>query len=365
MNYSPLFDQKSIGNLSLRNGLAVAPMTRVTATEEGVATDQMVRYYSRFAKGGFGLVITEGSYIDQAYSQTYAFQPGLSDEEQAQGWKNVVDQVHENGASIVAQLLHSGALAQGNRFRDVTVAPSSVQPRGEQMVFYRGNGPYRLPRALTDEEISDVIAGFGTSAALATKAAGFDGVEIHGANGYLLDQFLTDYANQRVDQWGGSTKQRLKIYEEVVKSVRGAVGKDAVVGIRISQGKVNDFYHKWAEKEADAETIFGGLAAMDLDYLHVTEFEAWQPAFETGKDTLVSLARRYAPNMTIIANGSLHNPERAVDALRNGADIIALGRGALGNPSWPRKVEVGQSLAEFDPAILGPIADVKISELTL
>lgn len=210
MNSPTLFASTSIGDLKLENRLAVAPMTRVTATENGVATSRMADYYSRFAKGGFGLIITEGSYIDQAYSQTYAFQPGLSDVEQALGWKAVVDEVHAQGARVISQTQHSGALSQGNRFRDVTVAPSVVQPRGEQMAFYRGVGPYSVPRALSDEEIADIIAAFGTSAALAVRTAGFDGVEIHGANGYLLDQFLTDYANTRTDHWGGRCKTALE-----------------------------------------------------------------------------------------------------------------------------------------------------------
>lgn len=363
MHFPPLFDQTAIGTLPLPNRLAVAPMTRVTATETGVATDRMAQYYTRFARGGFGLIITEGSYIDQAFSQAYAFQPGLSDTEQAEGWKKVVDEVQSNGARIIAQIQHAGALSQGNRFSEATVAPSTIQPRGEQMAFYRGTGAYRLPRALSDEEIADVIHSFGASAALAVQTAGFDGVEIHGANGYLLDQFLTDYSNLRTDEWGGGPRERLKIYEEVAKSVRAAVGQDVPVGIRISQGKVNDFHHKWAGREAEAEAIFGGLASLPLDFIHVTEFEAWQPAFASGKDSLVTLAHRYAPHMTIIANGSLHEPEHAAGVLADGADIIALGRGALGNPDWPNKIKTGEDLKEFDPTILGPIADVKLAEL--
>lgn len=365
MDFKPLFDQAPLGKLALDNRLAVAPMTRVSATANGVATDRMVRYYSRYAKGGFGLIITEGSYIDQACSQTYAFQPGLSDAGQALGWKAVVDAVHAQGTRIIAQIQHAGALSQGNRFRDHTVAPSVVQPKGEQMVFYRGTGPYRLPRALSDEEIADIVAAFGASAALAVQGAGFDGVEIHGANGYLLDQFLTGDTNRRSDRWGGDTGQRLAIYREVVKSVRAAVGPALPVGVRISQGKVNDFQHKWAGREADAEAIFGGLAAMGLDFIHVTEFEAWQPAFENGGASLVKLARRYAPKMHLIANGSLHDPECAMGVLDDGADIVALGRGALANPAWPDKVRTGQGLSTFDRAILGPIADVKDTELAL
>ncbi|MFS8978659.1 NADH:flavin oxidoreductase [Cupriavidus necator] len=360
---SPLFASREILNVKLGNRLAVAPMTRVTATEDGVPTDTMAAYYKRFARGGFGLVITEGNYIDKAFSQAYAYQPGLADDVQATGWHAVVDAVHAAGSKVFAQIQHAGALSQSTRYRTGTVAPSAVQPRGEQMPFYRGEGPYQVPRALTDEEIADVIASFGAAAARAVNVAGFDGVEIHGANGYLLDQFLTDYTNLRNDRWGGDIAQRLTLSTEVAKAVRHAIGDSAPVGIRISQGKVNDFVHKWAEAEAGAEAVFGALADAGLDYIHVTEFEAWRPAFGNQGASLVKLAHKYAPTVTIIANGSLHDPARATEVMQHGADIVALGRGALGNPDWPHRVRQRGALAEFDRAVLAPIADIKASEL--
>ncbi|WP_415797524.1 tRNA-dihydrouridine synthase [Comamonas aquatilis] len=157
--------------------------------------------------------------------------------------------------------------------------------------------------------------------------------------------------------------QRLEAVVATIKSVRASVGASVPVGIRVSQGKVNDFTHKWAEGEQGAETIFGTLAAAGVDYIHVTEFEAWQPAFGTHGPTLVQLARRYAKGPAIIANGGLHDASRALDVLEHGADIIALGRGALSNPDWPAKVQQGLALEEFDRSILGPIADIKASEL--
>lgn len=355
------FDLKS---LSLRNRLAVAPMTRVTATPEGVPTDVMQRYYGRFAAGGFGLVITEGSFIDEAFSQTYENQPGMATTAHANAWRPLTAQLQAAGTRVVAQLQHSGALSQFNRHNPgQTVAPSAVQPRGHQMPFYRGEGPYPIPREITDEEITDVVASFGSAAALAVERAGFDGVEIHGANGYLLDQFLTDHTNVRTDRWGAALPQRLEAAVATIKAVRAAVGTSVPVGIRLSQGKVNDFAHKWAEGEEGAETIFGTLAAAGVDYIHVTEFEAWKPAFGANGPTLVQLARRFAKDTTIIANGALHDACRALEVLEHGADIIALGRGALSNPDWPTKVQQGLALEEFDRSILGPIADIKALEL--
>lgn len=152
-------------------------------------------------------------------------------------------------------------------------------------IQYEGKGLYRTPREATKEEIKEVKNGFVNTAKHA-KAAGFDGVEIHGANGYLLDQFLTDYTNKRIDEYGGSTENRVRLLVEVSKAVREAVGEHFTIGIRISQGKVNDYNHKWAGKERDAEIIFGQLGHAGLDFIHITEYEAWQPAFPKVEETI-------------------------------------------------------------------------------
>ncbi len=347
----------------MRNRLAVAPMTRVTATEEGLPTETMRDYYLRFAKGGFGLVVTEGLYTDQAFSQGYRFQPGLADDAQARAWAAITRQMHAHGALVFAQLMHAGALSQGNRFRTHTVAPSPIRPKGQQMTFYYGEGLYAEPVEITEAEIAEAIQGFVDTACRAVRLAGFHGVEIHGANGYLLDQFLTAHTNRRTDRWGGDTSGRVSLFAEIVRAVKAEVGDAVPVGIRISQGKVNDFTSKWPGREADAEVIFGALAAAGADFIHVTEFEAWHPAFEGGQDSLMALARRYAPGVSIIANGSLHTAGRAAEALASGADIVAMGRGALANPDLPKVFEASREPRSFDSTILGPIANIKESEL--
>ncbi|KPZ25654.1 NADH:flavin oxidoreductase / NADH oxidase family protein [Pseudomonas coronafaciens pv. zizaniae] len=354
-----LFD---IGHLKLKNRYALAPMTRVSATEEGCATHAMARYYERFAKGGFGLIITEGNYTDRSFSQGYRFQPGITDDEQAQAWRATTEALHRHGSAVIAQIMHAGALSQANRFVNEAIGPSAIRPKGEQMAFYYGEGSYRVPRAMSDKDIADVIEGFVRATQLAIGTAGFDGVEIHGANGYLLDQFLTDYSNQRTDQWGGDVEQRLRLTLEVIAEVKKVAGQ-APVGVRLSQGKVNDFEHKWAGGERDAEIIFGALADAGVDYIHVTEHEAWQPAFHQGEASLVKLARRYAPGVVLIANGGLHEPDKAQQVLQDGADIIAVGKGALANPDLPRLLLEGGAVRDFDPSILGPIANIKDREL--
>ena len=356
---APLFQPLEIGALPLQNRIAVAPMTRVSADAEGHSTDAMADYYTAFARGGFGLVITEGIYTDDAWSQGYLFQPGLVTSQQRDAWHSVVKRVHDEGGCIFAQLMHAGALSQGNRFRTDTRGPSAVRPAGKQMTFYRGEGSYRVPQAMTEAEIAEAIDGFAAAAALA-REAGFDGVEVHGANGYLLDQFLSRGINLREDDWGGSLEGRLRLTVQTINAVRDKVGRDFVVGLRSSQGKVNDFTYKWDGVE-EAEAIYRRFGELALDYLHTTEFEAWKPAFEKGA-SLVSLAKRNS-GLPILANGSLHDPGRASAMLDAGdADFVSLGRGALAQSDWPQIVASGNVPGDFDSAILSPIADLSNAE---
>lgn len=362
---APLLQPIRLGSFILKNRIAVAPMTRISATEDGSATEDMQRYYARFAQGGFGLIITEGTYPDLSYSQGYLYQPGIANEEQAESWRPVVDAVHEAGAKIVLQLMHAGALSQGNQWKEGSIGPSAVQPKGEQLAFYRGEGAYAMPREITLDEIAQLIQDFAAAAKRA-QHAGFDGVEIHGANGYILDQFLTDYTNQRTDRYGGSTENRVRLLVEVARAVRAMVGADYTVGMRISQGKVNDYVHKWANGQTDAQIIFQQLAAAGIDYLHTTEHEAQAAAFGTTNsdgDTLAGYAKRFG-GVPVIANGKLGNPEAANAILADGkADIVALGKTALANRDWPQRAANQQPLEEFDFAVLQPLAHIKPSEL--
>jgi 2,4-dienoyl-CoA reductase-like NADH-dependent reductase (Old Yellow Enzyme family) len=339
-------------------------MTRVSATEDGLVTEKMVSYYEAFARGGFALLITEGIYPDTAYSQGYLYQPGLATDEQARSWTTAVDAVHAAGAKIFAQLMHAGSQAPGNRFKDSTIGPSAVAPKGEQLDFYRGEGPYRVPAEITREQMEEVRQGF-VAAALRAKEAGFDGVEIHGANGYLLDQFLTDYLNLRTDEYGGSAENRVRFPAEIARAVRGAVGPDMTVGIRISQSKVSDHDHRWAGGAEEAEVIFSTLAATGVDFLHTTEYKAYAPAFGDQGPSLAALAKQHS-GLPVIANGHLDDPETAVSMLvDHAADVVALGKAALGNRDWPDRVKNGRPLDELDASLFAPVADVKDWELEL
>lgn len=363
-DFTPLWAPVQIGSTELASRIALAPMTRVSATEDGHATEKMAAYYEAYARGGFSLLVTEGIYPDTAYSQGYLFQPGIATAEQAQSWAKVVDRVHAAGARIFAQLMHAGAQAQGNRFFRTSVGPSAVAPKGEQLPFYRGEGPYPVPAEITRAQMDDVREGF-VQAALRAKEAGFDGVEIHGANGYLIDQFLTDYLNQRTDEYGGSPENRVRFAAEISRAVREAVGPDMTVGIRISQAKVSDNDHRWSGGTEEARVIFSTLGATGIDFIHTTEYRASAPAFGDSGPSLAALAKQYA-GVPVIANGNLDDPEAAAALLRDGtADVVALGKAALANRNWPHRVRNGLPFDELNPALFAPVADVKDWELEL
>ncbi|ALU73430.1 NADH:flavin oxidoreductase (plasmid) [Rhodococcus erythropolis R138] len=360
-----LFQTARLGQTTLSNRVAVAPMTRVSGDPDGSANERNAAYYEVFARGGFGLLITEGLYPDTEYSQGYLNQPGLATEAHAQSWTPVVDRVHSAGAKIFAQLMHAGAQSQGNRYAASSVAPSKVPPRGEQLGFYGGIGPYPTPQALTGSDIVEVRAGFARAARNAVRA-GFDGVEIHGANGYLLDQFLTDYMNQRNDEYGGSVENRIRFFCEVIAETREAVGTELTIGVRISQSKVSDYAHRWSGGESDAAVIFTALAEAGVDYVHTTEYDATAPAFPDSDRTLASFAAEHS-KLPVIANGQLGDPAAAASMVEQGsAEVVALGKAALANRDWVRRAQQAQAIeTHVDNSVFNPMATVKDWELTL
>lgn len=349
--------ETTLAGLELGNRAVVAPMSRVSATREGIPTSRMARYYRSFAEGGFGLVLSEGTFTGDPASRAYANQPGLVTDSQVRGWHAVVEAVHGAGVPIIAQLMHAGALSQ---VLGETVAPSEVAPLGAKMPSYGGSGPFPVPRAMGDSDLASAVAGFTRSAELAIRA-GFDGVEIHGANGYLIDQFVTDYTNKRSDHYGGNTAERTRFACEVLRAVRGAIGPRAPLGIRLSQGKVNDADHRWPGRGEDARDIFTAVARAGTDFVHVaSEGSDWADgAAACGEESITRIAREVT-GLPVIANGGLHEPEQAETVLRDGhADLVSLGRGALADPDWPRRLRAGHELTPFDSGMLTPMATLR------
>jgi 2,4-dienoyl-CoA reductase-like NADH-dependent reductase (Old Yellow Enzyme family) len=356
---SVLLQPVLLAGLRLRNAVAVAPMTRVSATQEGVPTERMARYYAAYAQGEFGLIVTEGIYPDREYGPGYARQPGLVTREQVNGWRRVTECVHEGGGLIFAQIMHAGALSQ---CLDETLAPSAVRPKGEKMPEYGGTGSFPFPREMTRKEIRTAIAKFGATAGRA-RDAGFDGLEIHGANGYLIDQFITQYTNLRNDEFGGDVNRRIRFACEVLEAARARLGEDFPVGIRLSQTKVNDFTHRWTEQ--DARAIFAAVKAAGASYIHVAgEGRDWceTARLSPGGPTITELARSVS-GLPVVANGGMGNVGTAEGLLCDGhADLVSLGRDALANPDWPARVRRGDPLEHFDPHMLHPSATLEYAD---
>ena len=352
MSDDPLFDQFELNGHSLDNRVGLAPMTRTSATDEGHATDRMARYYASFARGGFSFLLTEGVHPDAGHSQGYPNQPGLATDDQAEAWEEVVDAVHAEGSPILAQLMHAGAQAQGNRYGDGPVAPSAYTPPGQMAEMYGGSGGFPEAEALDTDGLNEVREEF-VSAAERAVDAGFDGIEVHAANGYLLHEFVDPLVNERDDEYGGSPENRVRFPAEVTGSIDEATPDEFVVGVRASQGAVVDEGRVWPDGEATAEALFTALSAAGADYVHVTGGDATASEVPDTDRTLAELAVEHvADAVAVIANGSLGDPENARAALADGADLITLGTGALANHDWPDRVRSGDPLDDLDPGVV-------------
>ncbi len=342
----PVLSKAALWNTEFRNRITLAPMSRASAADDGTPTPNMVEYYRNFAKGGYGLIIAEGAYTDAVYAQSYANQPGMVTQAHKDGWRQIVNAVKYEGGKIFLQLIHAGAVSQ---YVETPHAPSSIKPFGEMMQMY-GNkqGPYDTPETLKEDQIAAIKQGF-INAAISAEAVGFDGVEIHCANGYLLDQFLTDYSNHRTDQYGGEIQNRIRLTCEIIKGVKEHVRTQFVVGVRLSQAKANNPDYFWPEGAKDAEQIFTAVANANADFIHLASEMKGYKYHSYTKDgiNLTALARQLT-SLPIIANGGLHDIDLANSIIQDGhADLIAIGKTALLNPDLPQKLAAGKTIDDF------------------
>jgi N-ethylmaleimide reductase len=338
-----LFEPYQLGPITLPNRLAMAPLTRNRAVPPGMVPSPLaVEYYGQRASAG--LLITEASQVSQQ-GQGYQDTPGIYSKEQVAGWRKVTDRVHDNGGRIYIQLWHVGRVSHTSLQLNggAPVAPSSIRAKGKTFV----GGTFTdisEPRALELSEIPGIIDSFKRAAANARKA-GFDGVEIHGANGYLLDQFAKDGANKRTDAYGGSIENRAKLMLEVAKAVAAEAGSDRT-GIRISPvTPANDISDSNPQPLFDH--IVDGLSALKLVYLHVVEGATGGPRDNAPFD-YASLRKRFAG--AYIANNG-YDFELATKVLAAGAaDLIALGKPFISNPDLVERLKTGAPLNEWDKA---------------
>ncbi len=335
-----LFSPITLGDLALPNRIVMAPMTRNRAGEGNVPTEMNARYYAQRASAG--LIISEASQVSPRGSG-YPGTPGIHSEEQVAGWRLVSDAVHANGGRIFLQLWHVGRISHPSMQPDnaLPVAPSAIRPAGEAMT-YDGMQAFVTPRALETEEIPALVEEYARAASNA-KTAGFDGVEIHAANGYLLDQFLRDGSNTRDDAYGGDIENRLRLLDEVVNAVIAAWQANRV-GVRLSpENQFNDIRDSRPQETFNA--VVDRLSRHGLAYLHVLEGDM------LGSESVVDyteLKRRFGG--PYIANNG-YTRERAEQALRQQqADLIAFGRAFIANPDLPARLARNAALNEPDPA---------------
>ena len=338
-----LFDPVQVGRLRLPNRAVMAPMTRSRAGTDGVPTPVMATYYAQRASAG--LIITEGTQ-PSAGGQGYPFTPGLHTDEQVAGWRTVTGAVHDAGGRIYAQVMHTGRIGHPSLLPDdlVPVAPSPVRAAG-QAFTPEGLQDYVVPRELSTDDIAGVVADYAAAARRAVDA-GFDGVEVHAANGYLPHQFLASGTNHRTDGYGGSPRARTRFVVEVVGAVVEAVGADRV-GIRISPGNTfNDISEDEVQETYTA--LLEQLAPLGLAYLSL--IEAQDDALNERVLDLWSdgvLAVNPSPLVQMQDPADRAGAERW---LARGADLVVFGRGFLANPDFVQRLAADAPLNEPDPS---------------
>lgn len=365
MSLDVLFRPFAHKSLHLKNRIVMAPMTR-SFSPGGVATPEVASYYARRAAAEVGLILSEGTGVDRPASLNDPNVPRFHGDKELAAWKGVIDAVHAEGGAMGPQIWHVGAV----RGRDPSFAPTPVDsPSG----LSRPGKAFTEP--MSDADIADTIEAFGKAAGEA-KRLGFDCVEIHGAHGYLIDQFFWAGTNERTDRWGGpSLKDRSRFAAEVIKACRRHVGEDFAIIIRISQWKQQDYTARLATTPDELQTWLGTLVEAGADILHCSQRRFWEPEFEGSDLNFAGWAKKLTGVPTISVGSVGLNGEFIASFAGEGAkpasldelirrlereefDLIGVGRALLADPHWVEKVKAGRTgeLMDFSPAALGSLS---------
>jgi N-ethylmaleimide reductase len=331
-----LFSSLSLGDYTLRNRMVMAPMTRSRADAHGVPSPLAVEYYG--SRADAGLLITEGT-GPSPMGMGYARSPGIYNEAQIAAWKNVTDAVHARAGRIFLQIMHVGRVAhRANRtIPDPPVAPSAIRAEGQMWTDPEGMQPYDMPRALELEEIPGVIQEYAAATRNALKA-GFDGVELHSASGYLPNQFLSTSANHRTDAYGGSIENRIRFVVETLKAIIAAAGSAGKVGMKNSPGmKFNSIDD--ADPIPTYVALAQAIAPLGLAYLHV---------MRTGIGAEAALRKAFPG--TLLVGGGFRKEEANKILAEGGADGIVFGSTYLANPDLVTRFERDAALNAPDPS---------------
>ena len=352
MSNNAFFTPFSLKSLEVKNRFVMAPMTRAFSPN-GIPTADVAAYYRRRAAGEVGLILSEGTVVERPASAGNRAYPHFYGEEALAGWKTVIDSVHEAGGRMGPQLWHMGVVQPGGEDplpQELFEGPSGLSGSGEL-----------VGRAMTDEDIADTLSAFAAAAAN-SKALGFDMLEVHGAHGYLIDQFFYSLTNRRTDPYGGTTlAERSRFGAEVVRAVRTAVGEDYVICLRLSQFKIPNYDFKQAADPAEMETWLTPLAEAGVDIFHCSQRRFWEPEFDGSDLNFAGWAKKLTGKTTITV-GSVGLSGEFIGALRQGEqsaptsldelsrrfergdfDLVAVGRALISDPEWVSKEQKGQT----------------------
>lgn len=363
MSSESLFKPFSLKSLNIKNRIVMAPMTR-SFSPDGTPTNDVASYYSRRAAGDVGLILSEGTVIDRASSSNDPNIPHFYGEKALQGWQKVIDGVHENGGSMGPQIWHMGVMANHH---------SGWTPS----VPFEGPSEYNNPAlangvAMTETDIAETILAFGRAAADA-KRLGFDCLELHGAHGYLIDQFFWEATNNRTDQYGGKTlAERTRFAVDVIKEVRKQVGEDFTIILRLSQFKPSAYDFKLAKTPEEMEAWLLPLSEAGVDIFHCSQRRFWEPEFEGSDLNFAGWAKKITGKPTITVGsigltgeflaafaGESSKPSSLDELMRRfnrgDFDLVAVGRPLLADPHWVEKIrdDKTEELVGFSKEALG------------
>jgi len=335
-----LFSPLKLGATTVPNRIFMAPLTRCRANAEHVPNALMAEYYAQRASAG--LIIAEATMAMEGNS-SFWMEPGIYSAAQVAGWKQTTDKVHASGGRIFLQIWHGGRACHPLLNQSAQpVGPSPIAITGDEVLTPQGKQPYVIPRELRDDELPGIVAGFKKAAEYA-KAAGFDGVEVHGANGYLLDEFLRDGANKRVGPYGGSIENRARLMFEVIEAISSVWGSDRV-GLRISP--LNS-YNSMVDSDpiGVATWLASRLNDFDLAYLHVMRSDFFQ---QQSGDVMTPVRANYKG---VLVGNMGYTADEADKAIVEGKlDAVAFGTGFLANPDLPARIKAGAALNQPNPA---------------
>lgn len=352
-----IFSPITVGPLTLANRIVMAPMTR-QFSPGNVPNERVVEYYKRRAEGGVGLIITEGTCIGHKAANGYENVPYFHGEKALIGWKKVVDAVHAAGGKIMPQLWHVGAVRKEGMEPDPLVpgfGPSGMVAPGKKKCH-----------EMTQEDIQDVIRAYA-DAAKAAMELGFDGVEIHAAHGYLIDQFFWAGMNERTDEYGGDLAARTRFGVEIIRAVRAATAPDFPIVLRFSQWKMQDYAARLANSPEELESFLAPLSEAGVDIFHCSTRRFWETEFEGSELNLAGWTQKITgkPAITVgsvgldkafvdeaakgFSGGEPASIDKLLDKLNaDEFEMVAVGRALIANPDWPKRLRDNKTMAAYD-----------------